>query len=122
MLNYQEIDRTLHALAEPTRRAIIERLSRGPASVSDLAKPFDMTLAAVIQHLQLLEQSGLIRSKKVGRVRTCQIETNALNPLAAWVAERRALVERRLDRLGELLATTEQSANPSHFQKKDRTK
>jgi DNA-binding transcriptional ArsR family regulator len=109
------IDSSLRALAEPTRRAIVERLSRGPASVSNLAKPFDMMLAAVVQHLQVLEQSGLIRSEKVGRVRTCRIEAGGLNTLADWVAERRTHMERRLDRLGEILAEPSQPARrPKH--------
>src|SRR5260221_8928335 len=90
MLKYLNIDSSFRALAEPTRRAIVERLSRGPASVSDLAKPFAITLAAVVQHLQVLEESGLIRSEKVGRVRTCRLEAGGLNTLADWVAERRA--------------------------------
>lgn len=104
MLNHSPIDASLRALAEPTRRAIVERLSRGPATVSDLAKPFDMTLAAVVQHLQVLEESGLIRSEKVGRVRTCRIEPGGLKRLADWVEARRLAMERRLDRLGEILA------------------
>jgi DNA-binding transcriptional ArsR family regulator len=106
MLKHSSVDSSLRALAEPTRRAIVERLSRGPATVSDLAKPFDLTLAAVVQHLQVLEESGLIRSAKLGRVRTCRIEPGGLNNLADWVAERRSLMERRLDRLGELLSET----------------
>jgi DNA-binding transcriptional ArsR family regulator len=104
MLTYSPIDASLRALAEPTRRAIVERLSREPASVSDLAKPFDMTRTAVLQHLQVLEKCGLVRSDKVGRVRTCRIEVRGLTVLADWFAERRRLVERRLDRLGEILA------------------
>jgi DNA-binding transcriptional ArsR family regulator len=114
MLKYSTVDNSLRALAEPTRRVIVERLSRGPATVSDLAKPFDMTLAAVVQHLQVLEETGLIRSEKVGRVRTCRLEPGGLNTLADWVAERRTLIERRLDRLGELLSETDQPAQPQH--------
>jgi DNA-binding transcriptional ArsR family regulator len=109
MLNLSAIDDTLRALAEPTRRAIVERLSQKPATVSDLAKPFDMSFAAVVQHLQVLEASGLIRSEKIGRVRTCRIEPRGFAPLADWIAERRTLVERQLDRLGEFL----EEANPS---------
>jgi DNA-binding transcriptional ArsR family regulator len=109
MLKHLNIDGSFRALAEPTRRAIVERLSRGPATVSDLARPFEMTLAAVVQHLQVLEESGLVHSEKLGRVRTYQIEPKGLAPLADWVAERRALMERRLDRLGQLLAETEPS-------------
>jgi len=88
MLKYQAIDTSFKALAEPTRRAIVERLSRGPASVSDLARPFEMTLAAVVQHLQVLEESGLVRSEKTGRVRTYRIEPKGFAPIADWVAER----------------------------------
>jgi DNA-binding transcriptional ArsR family regulator len=122
MLNHSAIDNSLRALAEPTRRAIVERLSRGPASVSDLAKPFPMTLAAVVQHLQVLEQSGLIRSEKVGRVRTCRLKAGGLNTLADWVAERRTLMERRLDRLGEILAETGSSTDDLHNKGKEQTK
>jgi DNA-binding transcriptional ArsR family regulator len=122
MLNHADIDSSFRALAEPTRRAIVERLSRGPASVSDLAKPFPMTLAAVVQHLQVLEESGLIRSEKVGRVRTCRIEAGGLNTLADWVAERRTLMERRLDRLGEILAETYQSTDDLQYKGKEQTK
>lgn len=104
MLNHSSIDGILRALAEPTRRAIVERLSLGPATVSDLAKPFEMTFAAVVQHLQVLEASGLIRSEKVGRVRTCRIEPGGLQPLTDWIAARRTPAERQLDRLGEFLA------------------
>jgi DNA-binding transcriptional ArsR family regulator len=92
------------ALADPTRRAMVERLSRGPASVSELAKPLDMSLPAVVQHLQVLEASGLIRSQKVGRVRTCQIEPQALQLAERWIAERQTTWERRLDRLGDYFA------------------
>jgi DNA-binding transcriptional ArsR family regulator len=104
MLKHSTVDDSFRALAEPTRRAIVERLTQGPASVSDLAKPFAMTLAAVVQHLQVLEDSGLVRSQKVGRVRTCRLEPSGFTPLADWVAARRALMERRFDRLGEILA------------------
>jgi DNA-binding transcriptional ArsR family regulator len=115
MLNQSAVDRVFHALADSTRRAVVERLSRGPASVSDLAKPLDMTLAGVVQHLQVLEQSGVIRSEKVGRVRTCRIEPAGLGVAERWIAERRSLWERRLDRLGEVLAEDESKelrANP----------
>jgi len=110
MLNNAGVDRVFHALAEPTRRAIVERLSAGPSSVSDLAKPFDMTLAAIVQHLQVLEQSGVIRTEKVGRVRTCRIEPAGLRVAAKWIDDRRALWQRRLDRLGDILAEDEQTS------------
>jgi DNA-binding transcriptional ArsR family regulator len=97
------LDRMFQALADPTRRAMVERLSRGPASVSELAKPLAMSLPSVMQHLQLLEASGLVRSEKVGRVRTCRIEAAALRTAEQWISERRKSWERRLDRLGEYL-------------------
>jgi len=98
------IDRVFHALGDPTRRAIVEKLSEGPITVSRLAKPLDMTLAAVVQHLQILEKSGLVRTEKVGRVRTCRIEPKGLSVAERWIDERRSLWEKRLDRLGQLLA------------------
>lgn len=99
-----QLDLMFQALSDPTRRVMVERLSRGPASVSELAKPFDMSLAAIVQHLQLLEASGLVRTEKVGRVRTCQIEPQAFRKAEQWIAERRRGWERRLDRLGDYLA------------------
>lgn len=93
-----------HALADPTRRVMVERLCRGPASVSELAEPLPMSLPAVLQHLQVLEESGLVRSQKVGRKRTCRIEPQALSRAEQWMAERRQSWERQLDRLGEYLA------------------
>ena len=93
-----------HALADPSRRLMVERLCRGPASVSELARPFAMSLAAVVQHLQVLEASGLVRSEKVGRVRTCHIESAGLRKAEQWITERRTSWESRLDRLGDYLA------------------
>ena len=93
-----------HALADPSRRSMVDRLSRGPASVSELAKPLDMSLPAVVQHLQVLESSGLVTSEKVGRVRNCRIEPAAVSMAEGWISERRTLWEHRLDRLGEYLA------------------
>jgi len=98
------LDPVFQALSDPTRRAIVDRLSRGPASVSSLAAPLPMSLPAVMQHLSVLEKSGLIRSEKVGRVRTCRIEPVAMQTAEQWIAERRATWERRLDRLGDYLA------------------
>jgi DNA-binding transcriptional ArsR family regulator len=100
------------ALADPGRRAMVERLSRGPASVSELARPMAMSLPAVVQHLQLLEASGLIISEKVGRVRTCQIQPGALQRAEQWLNERRTTWERRLDRLGDFLADTADDPKP----------
>jgi DNA-binding transcriptional ArsR family regulator len=92
------------ALGDPSRRAMVERLSRGPASVSELAEPLSMSLSAVVQHLHVLETSGLVRTEKVGRVRTCRIEPAALRTAEEWITARRASWERRLDRLGDFLA------------------
>jgi DNA-binding transcriptional ArsR family regulator len=118
MLNNAAVDRVFQALGEPTRRAIVERLSGGPMSVSDLAQPFDLTLAAIVQHLQVLEESGVVRTEKVGRVRTCRIEPGGLRVAERWLAERRALWERRLDRLGELLDQDEDQPHEAHSSKK----
>jgi DNA-binding transcriptional ArsR family regulator len=98
------LDLMFQALADPARRGMIARLCRGPASVSELAQPLTMSLPAVMQHLQVLEASGLVTSKKVGRVRTCRLEPKALGNAEQWLAERRASWERRLDRLGDFLA------------------
>lgn len=97
------IDRVFAALADPTRRAIVERLCDSPASVSELARPLDMSLAAVVQHVQQLEASGLVTSEKRGRVRTCRIEARALSTAERWLDERRSRWEQRFDRLGLLL-------------------
>jgi DNA-binding transcriptional ArsR family regulator len=101
-----DLDRVFQALADPGRRVMVERLSRGPASVSELGRPLDMSLAAVLQHVQVLEACGLIRSSKLGRTRTCSINPAALRSAESWIADRRTMVERRLDRLGEYLAAT----------------
>ena len=93
------LDLAFQALADPTRRRMVARLSRGPASVSELAKPLTISLPAVLQHLQMLEQSGLVRSEKKGRVRTCRIEPRTLGKAEQWIAEQRALWEEQLDRL-----------------------
>ena len=108
MLNHSAptLDQMFHALADPGRRAMVERLSRGPASVSELAEPLAMSLSAVVQHLAVLEDSGLVSSRKLGRVRTCRIEPGALSLAEQWINERRIEWERRLDRLGEYLART----------------
>lgn len=108
MLNQSpSLDLMFQALSDPTRRAMIERLSRGPASVSELAKPFDISLPAVVQHLAALENSGLVTSQKVGRVRTCQLQSDALSQAEQWINDRRTSWVKRLDRLGELLEAEE---------------
>ena len=103
----ESVDRVFHALADPSRRVIVERLSREPASVSELARPLPMSLPAVVQHLQVLETSGLVRSEKIGRVRICKIEPAALRPVEQWISARRSNWERRLDRLGDYLTEGE---------------
>jgi DNA-binding transcriptional ArsR family regulator len=103
------VDRVFHALGDPTRRAIVEKLSEGPISVSRLAEPLDITLAAVVQHLQVLEESGLVQTEKIGRVRTCRIEPAGLSAAEQWIGDRRSRWERRLDRLGDLLAEPDES-------------
>lgn len=100
------LDRTFHALSDPTRRAMVQRLSSGPASVSELARPLAISLPAVMQHLQVLEASGIVRTSKIGRVRTCTVEPKMLTLAEHWIAERRASWERKLDRLGDYLDAT----------------
>ncbi|NUP51026.1 MAG: helix-turn-helix transcriptional regulator [Catenulispora sp.] len=102
-----DLDRVFQALSDPTRRAIVERLVRGPASVSQLAEPLPMSLAAVVQHIQVLEGSGLVHSEKVGRVRTCRVEPTVLRRAEEWLANQRTLWETRLERLGDFLAENE---------------
>jgi DNA-binding transcriptional ArsR family regulator len=108
MLNQStNLDHLFHALADPARRAMVERLSRGPAPVSELARPLPMSLPAAMQHLGVLEAAGLVRSVKVGRVRTCAIEPQALSQADQWINAQRIEWARRLDRLGEYLETSE---------------
>lgn len=95
----ENLDAIFHSLADPTRRAIIARLGKGPASVTDLAKPFDMALPSFMKHIRQLEGSGLIRTQKEGRVRTCTIEKKKFTTIEAWLKEQQALWESRLDRL-----------------------
>jgi DNA-binding transcriptional ArsR family regulator len=110
MLNQKtNIDRIFHALGDPTRRAMMEKLSEGPISVSHLAEPLDITLAAVVQHLQVLEESGLVQTEKIGRVRTCRIEPAGLSVAEQWIGDRRSIWERRFDRLGDLLAEPDET-------------
>src|ERR1700751_121593 len=98
------VEVVFHALSDANRRAMIDRLLEGPASVSELARPVSISLPAVVQHLHVLEGSGVVRSHKVGRGRTCEIEPYALSTAERWISERRASWEARLDRLGEFLA------------------
>jgi DNA-binding transcriptional ArsR family regulator len=103
-----QLDLMFQALADPNRRQMVQRLCEGPASVSELAQPLQMTLSAVVQHLSVLEGAGLVRSQKIGRVRTCRLDTQALRAAEHWIGERRALWERRFDRLGAFLAEQDQ--------------
>jgi DNA-binding transcriptional ArsR family regulator len=97
------IDGIFHALGDPVRRRIVDRLTQGPLSVSRLAEPLDITLTAVVQHLQVLEENGLVHTEKLGRVRTCRIEPAGFSILEQWIRDHRTIWERRLDSLGELL-------------------
>ena len=116
------IDVVFHALSDANRRAMIDRLLDGPASVSELARPLTISLPAVVQHLHVLEASGVVRSHKVGRVRTCEIEPLALSTAERWISERRAAWEARLDRLGDLLAADTDESARSTQSKKTRSK
>lgn len=112
MLNRpQDLDRVFHALADPARRTILERLGRGPAPVSELAKPLPMSLPAAMQHLGVLEAAGLIRTQKTGRTRTCAIETQAISRAEQWITARRREWEGRLDRLDEYLQTLDRGGD-----------
>jgi DNA-binding transcriptional ArsR family regulator len=116
-----DIDRIFHALDDPTRRALIEKISEGPISVSQLAEPLHITLAAVVQHLQVLEESGLVHTEKIGRIRTCRIEPQGLSLVEQWIADRRSLWERRFDRLGELLAEEDEAEDEREKREKKRS-
>ena len=109
MVEHLHIDDLLAALAEPTRRLLVERLSRSPASTGELARPFDMSLQAVVQHLQVLEAAGIVASEKLGPTRTYQLRPGGLDRLTTWIGDRRSLTERRLDRLQQHL----EESNPS---------
>lgn len=110
MLNHDaSLDLAFQALADGNRRAMLVQLVRGPASVSELARPLDISLPAVMQHLSVLENSGLVRSEKVGRVRTCRIEPGALSLAEQWINQRRLEWEQHFDRLGAYLETDRKS-------------
>ena len=103
-----KVDRIFHALGDPTRRAMLEQLSEGAISASQLAEPLGLTLAAIVQHLQVLEESGLIHTEKVGRVRICHIEPKGLSLAERWIADRQSLWQQRFDGLGNLLAESDE--------------
>ena len=123
MLNYRQtpLDPIFQALADPTRRGMIARLTLGPASVSELAEPFDMSLPAIVQHLQVLETSGLVASEKIGRVRTCRIEPEAMLSARDWLESQRAAWEARLDRLGDYLKDLQAKEKKRGRKRKSRT-
>lgn len=101
----EPLSQVFQALADPTRRAVIGRLGQGPASISDLAKPFDMALPSFMKHIRLLEESGLINTHKQGRIRTCTLEKEPFGKVEAWLADQRALWEARTDRLEHFVLT-----------------
>lgn len=107
-----QLDQIYRALADPTRRAIVERLTAGPATVSDLAQPFSMSLPGLTQHLRVLEEAGLVRTEKQGRVRTCTLDLEVLAGAERWINQRRTAWANRFDRLGALLAQ-DHSAPPT---------
>ena len=125
MLNYESAaaDQVFHALADANRRAIIERLTSGPATVSELARLLDVTVAATVQHLQVLQASELVRSEKTGRVRTCRIDPSGLRRAEEWLRLQRTTWERRLDRLGEVLreGAADHTSNPDNPSKEPRS-
>ncbi|MCE9672625.1 metalloregulator ArsR/SmtB family transcription factor [Myxococcus stipitatus] len=112
MLQHSSLDRVFHALADPTRRAMVERLVTGPASVSELAAPFKVSLSAIGQQVQLLEECGLVRTAKVGRVRTVELQPDVLDAAERWFQKHRARWERRMDRLGALLEEPDEDETP----------
>ena len=114
-----DLDRVFHALADPGRRLMLERLGQGPASVSELGRPLSMSLAAVVQHVQVLEASGLVRTQKLGRTRTCSLEPATLQSAERWISERRGFVERRMDRLGTYLNDTALAETTNHEENND---
>jgi DNA-binding transcriptional ArsR family regulator len=117
-----QLDRVFHALADPTRRAVLVRLSRGTATVSELAEPFEMALPSFLQHLRVLADSDLVRSRKDGRVRTYQLSPQPLQLAEGWMAEQRGLWERRLDQLDRFLESIAPAQAGNHAGKKRRRK
>jgi DNA-binding transcriptional ArsR family regulator len=115
------LDRVFQALADPTRRAVVRRLARGPAPVSDLAAPFQMALPSFLQHLGVLEASGLVRSTKSGRVRTCSLAPEPLLAAERWMVDRRAVWERRLDQLDRYLMNLKRGSGTPRSRKEEST-
>lgn len=120
MANYHpHLDNMFSALADPTRRAIIARLSQGEASVGELAQPFDMALPSLMKHLRVLETGGLVESEKHGRVRTCRLVPDAMKEAENWIAEQRAIWDARLDRLESYVATLGKKPKPPKRRRRD---
>jgi DNA-binding transcriptional ArsR family regulator len=116
------LDRVFHAMSDPGRRRMLERLAQGPASVSDLGRPLEMSLAAVVQHVHVLEASGLVQSRKTGRVRMCEVSVDTFGLAEQWLSGRRSTWERRLDRLGQVLAEQAAPGISSPTRKRGRTR
>jgi len=112
MVQYPEIDRTLAALADPTRRGILERVGRGNATITELAEPFGISLTGCKTHVQVLEDAELVTTRKVGRVRECSLGPRRLDDVQAWIETYRRMLDERLDRFGELLERTQQHPHP----------
>jgi DNA-binding transcriptional ArsR family regulator len=108
MLKFYAVENILRAISDSTRRVIVERLGRSPASVSELARPFDISLAAIVQHIQVLEEAGIVQSEKVGRVRTCRLVPQGMDALILWIEAQRSPAEKKLDRLGEFLGEADE--------------
>lgn len=112
MVQHQQIDRTFSALADPTRRQLLERLGRGDASISELAEPYGISLTGMKKHVRVLEEAGLVTTEKVGRVRRCRLGPRRLEDVEEWVGAYRRMLDERLDRFGELLARQRQGEQP----------
>ena len=112
MEKYRQLNGIFHALADPTRRAVLGRLGKGPATVSELAEPFDMALPSFLKHIRFLEESGWIRTRKQGRVRTCAIEKKPFGAVESWLSAQRALWEGRTDRLEEFVIASQRKGKP----------
>ena len=120
MVQYQQLDKTLAALADPTRRAVLERLSQGAASVTELAEPFGISLTGMKKHIRVLEDAGLVRTEKVGRTRRCELGPQRLDDLEAWMQTYRQMLEERYDRLDELLARQNRELENGHKHEGDK--
>jgi DNA-binding transcriptional ArsR family regulator len=114
MVHYQPVDRTLAALADPTRRVVLERLGRGSATISDLAEPFGMSLTGMRKHIRVLEEAQLVATLKVGRTRYCRLGPRRLDDVQTWIETYRQMVNDQLDRFAELLERTKGASGSTH--------